>query len=62
MDLKSRCDDSMAFLKNEEKPKKHKSKAKVLDIALADGVKTGEKIELNQAVSKQDEIMAIESK
>lgn len=62
VDLKSRCDDSMAFLENEEKPKKHKSKAKVLDIALADGVKTGEKIELNQAVSKQDEIMAIESK
>ncbi|RYA23924.1 hypothetical protein CRU96_05815 [Malaciobacter halophilus] len=57
IDLESKIKDSEDFLSGKIKP--HKSKAKTDTRGEADGVMTGKEIELNQAVSKQDEIRQI---
>lgn len=57
MNIESKIQESKDFL--DGKFKTYTSKAKIDNHAEADGVLTGNKIELNQAVSKQDEIKMI---
>ncbi|WP_418179730.1 DUF2786 domain-containing protein [Aliarcobacter lanthieri] len=61
VDRESRIKDSMAFLEEllGKKPKDHKSQAQYESQGLRDGMNAGDDIELNQAVSKQDEIKMV---
>lgn len=60
-DRKSRVKDSMAFLEElfGTKPKNHKSQTQYERQGLEDGIMAANDIELNQAVSKQDEIKSL---
>lgn len=61
MDRETRIKDSMSFLEEllGNKVKDHKSQAQYEKQGLKDGMNAGKEIELNQAVSKQDEIKMI---
>ena len=61
MDRETRINESMSFLEEllGNKVKDHKSQAQYEKQGLKDGINAGKEIELNQAVSKQDEIKMI---
>ncbi|UTJ05416.1 DUF2786 domain-containing protein [Arcobacter roscoffensis] len=61
VDLETKLKDAKAFLEEllDNKPKTHTSKAQYEKRGIKDGMNDGEKIELNQAVSKQDEVRQI---
>lgn len=61
VDRKSRIKDSMTFLEEflGKKPRDHKSQAQYVNQGIGDGMNAGKDIELNQAVSKQNEIKMI---
>lgn len=61
MDRETRIKESMSFLEEllGNKVKDHKSQAQYEKQGLKDGINAGKEIELNQAVSKQDEIKMI---
>lgn len=57
LNIESKVKESEDFLKGKFRP--HSTKAKIDKRAEADGILTGQEIELNQAVAKQDEIKMI---
>ena len=57
LNIESKVKESKDFLKGKFRP--HSTKAKIDKRAVADGILTGQEIELNQAVAKQDEIKMI---
>lgn len=57
LNIESKVKESEDFLKGKFRP--HVTKSKIDKKAEADGILTGQEIELNQAVSKQDEIKMI---
>jgi hypothetical protein len=61
VDREARISDSLAFLEEllGKKIKDHKSKSQYEQQGLRDGMCAGDDIELNQAVTKQDEILRI---